>query len=318
MQVVKENNVFPSIKNTVLTMGIFDGVHFGHKKILESMQVLARENDASTVLISFEPHPRKFLFPDTSLALLSTQEEKIKLLEHTSLDYYFIYPFTQSFASLSARAYIEDFLIKKFHPSIVVIGYDHHFGKDRKGNIALLQEYANRGFFKLIEIPKQQIQEAQISSSEIRKNIEMGLIQKANSLLGHPYFLKGKVIKGLGNGRKLGYPTANLHIENKDKLIPNKGVYAVWVQVADDFYKGVINIGLRPTLLSNGALSIEAYILNFAADIYHHNIGIYFIAELRKEKKFEQLEGLQKQIKEDITQAEKILVTHEYPLPSLL
>jgi riboflavin kinase/FMN adenylyltransferase len=232
MQVITDITSIPALSSPVITIGSFDGLHIGHMHILQQIKEEAQKTGGHSVVITFHPHPKLVVGQSESpLKMLTTINEKIKLLEAMGIDYLFIVPFTENFSQMSANNYITDFLVRYFKPKTIVIGYDHRFGVDRSGGLNLLESYASKGFFKVQEIPEQIIRENAISSSLIRRYLQEGDIEKANTLLGRPYFLNGQVIEGKKLGRTIGFPTANIEISEPEKLIPAVGVYAVLVRL---------------------------------------------------------------------------------------
>ncbi|MCB0510502.1 MAG: bifunctional riboflavin kinase/FAD synthetase [Chitinophagales bacterium] len=299
MRVFKKLEELPQFKNAIISIGTFDGVHLGHQKILARLNALAKENNGESILISFHPHPR-FVIPSASkdLKLLNTLEEKIALLEFYQLDNLVLAPFSHEFSQMSALDYIKDFLVKNFQPNTIVIGYDHHFGKNRSGNISLLQEQQDVFHYKIEEISKEVLEDIDISSTKIRNALLEGEIEIANQLLGHHYELNGIVIKGEQLGRKLGFPTANLQLSVDYKLIPQIGVYAVTTLVRGKAYKGMLNIGFRPTVEGTNK-TIELHIFDFEEDIYGEQIQIQLVNYIRAEQKFESIENLKEQLEKD-------------------
>jgi riboflavin kinase/FMN adenylyltransferase len=292
MQVYRSLSEKFDIKNAVITIGTFDGVHIGHKAIIDKVKNLAHETDGNAVIITFDPHPRKVINPDdTSLRLLTTVEEKLHLLEKNGVDAAVVVPFSRSFSDQSAEDYILDFLVSNFHPKHIVIGYDHRFGRDRRGDYNMLASYQESCEFKLSEISKQTLDDITISSTKIRQALINGKVAEANELLGYRYSLSGLVIKGFQNGRKIGYPTANISINDIDKLVPSSGIYAVMVEIGEETYNGMLSIGYNPTFLGT-KLSIEVNIIDFDKDIYGENITIEFVDFIRHEKKFDTVEDL--------------------------
>ncbi len=299
MQVHYGIDKLPSFKHPIVTIGTFDGVHAGHRTIIQRIISLAKEKGGEAILITFEPHPRFLLQPKHDLKLLNTMAEKKELLHSLGLQHLVIAPFTLAFAQQSPKAYVEEFLLRYFAPEVLVIGYDHHFGKERAGNFEFLNKYAQAGTFELEEISKQLVDASHVSSTAIRKALASGEVATANTLLQSSFSLEGKVIRGAQNGRKIGFPTANISLESSHKLIPAHGVYAVKAHVQDQAYKGIMNIGHRPTIDNNLALSLEVHILDFDQDIYDKNIKIEFLKHLRREEKFNSLDELKDQIKKD-------------------
>jgi len=292
----------------VVTIGTFDGVHAGHRKLIERIKELAHQEGGESVLITFEPHPRSVIYPDESLKLLTTLEEKTELLKSFDIDHLVVAPFTKEFSLLSAREYAEHFLFTKFHPAVVVMGYNHQFGHHRDGNIELLRKLSSQYHFRVEEIEKQLVDEIEVSSTRIRIALQEGDVETANHLLGHNYSLEGNVIKGDQLGRKLGYPTANILVEDKFKLIPADGIYAIKAHIAEGSspVNGVMSIGMRPTV-SGKHRTIEAHLFNFDQDIYQKKIKVDFIQWIRDETKFKTLELLTAQMKSDEAKARSIL-----------
>jgi riboflavin kinase/FMN adenylyltransferase len=289
------------IKNAVITIGTFDGVHIGHQEILKTLIAEAEKCEGESVLLTFYPHPRMVLFPEqTDLQLLQTQTEKLEKLASIGLQNVVIYPFSKEFADLSAERFVEEILIKGLQAKMVIIGYDHQFGHNREGNLAFLKQYAEKGFFELMEIPAEQIDEANISSSKIRKAILGGEISTANAFLGSPFELSGTIVKGLQNGRKIGFPTANIRIDDQQKIIPATGVYAVEMDVAGTTCRGMMNIGWRPTIEEEKLeRKIEVHLFDFQKEIYDEACQIRVLQFVRAEHKFPNLEALKVQIQRD-------------------
>jgi riboflavin kinase/FMN adenylyltransferase len=296
-----------TIAKPIVTIGTFDGVHAGHRTIIKRIIALAKEREGKSVLVTFEPHPRFLINPNHRLKLLTTLSEKKELLEALGLDHLIIAPFTQEFAEQEAKDYVEDFLIKKIKPSVLVIGYDHHFGKGRSGSLDLLEEYSKNGHFELEEISKQQVDDAHVSSTAIRNALDKGNVQEASNLLQSNFQLTGTVITGDQKGRTIGFPTANLEIENDKKLIPSNGVYAVQAIVNEQRFKAVMNIGHRPTVNNEKELRLEVHLFNFDKDIYGQKLKVKFIKRIRDEKKFDSFEELKRQIEVDCQRAIEIL-----------
>ena len=289
------------IKNAVVTIGTFDGVHIGHQEILKTLIAEAVKCEGESVLLTFYPHPRMVLFPEqTDLQLLQTQTEKLEKLASIGLQNVVIYPFSKEFADLSAERFVEEILIKGLQAKMVIIGYDHQFGHNREGNLAFLKQYAEKGFFELMEIPAEQIDEANISSSKIRKAILGGEISTANAFLGSPFELSGTIVKGLQNGRKIGFPTANIRIDDQQKIIPATGVYAVEMNVAGTSCRGMMNVGWRPTIEEEKLeRKIEVHLFDFQKEIYDEACQIRVLQFVRAEHKFPNLEALKVQIQRD-------------------
>ncbi len=308
MKVYYQLSEIPKLTNAVITIGTFDGVHLGHRKIISQLVETSKNMHGESVLITFEPHPRMVLNPqDNKLRLLNTLQEKIQLLSFLGIDHLAIVPFTESFSKLTAQEYVTDFLIKTFNPKTIIIGYDHQFGKDRSGNYKLLEVLASTLNYNLIEITQQQLNEVKISSTHIRKYLQEGALEQANALLTAPYQITGTVVHGDARGRTIGYPTANIAIHNSLKLIPANGVYAVTCQFQGSVHGGMMNIGTRPTIEQTNQISIEVHLFNFSKTIYDEYISVNLIKRIRDEKKFKDLQELIAAIKQDEINAKKIL-----------
>lgn len=307
MKIYEGLSDIPKIPNPVVTSGTFDGVHLGHQKILNRIREIARNIQGETVLITFWPHPRLVLYPDEhKLRLLSTFEEKTKLLRSFGIDHLVTIPFTKEFSQLSSREFIEMVLVDEIQTKKLVIGYDHRFGKNREGSFEYLQQHHSEFGFELEEISRQDVDEIGVSSTKIRTALETGNISTATSCLGRPYELNGLVIKGQQIGRSIGFPTANIHIPNDYKLIPKDGVYAVEASVNGSLYKAMLNIGNRPTV-GGTKKTVEAHLFDFQGDLYDKQVTIYLRAFLREEQKFENLEALKNQLALDQKMAKSLL-----------
>jgi len=289
------------IKNAVVTIGTFDGVHIGHQEILKTVISEAKKIGGESVLLTFYPHPRMVLYPnDTGLLLLQTQTAKLEKLASIGLENAVIYPFSKEFAEFSAKSFVEEILIKGLQAKKVIIGYDHQFGHQREGNLAFLQRYADQGFFELMEIPAEQIDEVYISSSKIRNAILEGEMSTANSCLGAPFELTGTVTLGLQNGRRIGFPTANIQLKDAHKIIPANGVYAVKIEVEGKLQTGMMNIGWRPTVEEEKLeRKIEVHLFDFHREIYGSECRVEVHQFFRPEHKFPNLEELKAQIQQD-------------------
>jgi riboflavin kinase / FMN adenylyltransferase len=312
MQVHRSIENLPRFKNAVITIGTFDGVHEGHKKIIDALINEARLLQGEAVIITFDPHPRKIVNPNEHLQLINTLEEKIELLAKTGIDHLVIVPFSQEFATQSADEYIENFLISNFHPNTIIIGYDHHFGKGRKGNFMLLAEKADQYNYRLLEIPKYILQEVGVSSTQIRNALLESDVETANKLLGYDFFFVGIVIRGDQLGRKLGYPTANLQYTESDKIHLGHGVYAAYAEVDGIAYKGMLSIGTRPTL-ENSNERVEINIFDFDEEIYGETVRVTVKKYLRGQEKYSSLDELIKQLAID----KKNSLDTFYPRPHL-
>lgn len=293
----------PQLPYTVVTSGTFDGVHIGHQKILNRLRevtLFAKENEsqnAENVVITYHPHPRLVLFPEqTNLHLLSTLDEKIALMEKYQIDHFLIIPFSKAFSQMSSADFIQEILINKLNTKKLVIGYDHRFGKNREGSFEYLHQNQHLYPFGIEEIPRQDIDNVGISSTKIRNALDNGSVAVAREYLGHFYTLTGKVVRGNQIGRTIDYPTANLEVADKHKLIPADGIYAVRVIHESLVYKGMLYIGMRTTLGNDLQRSIEVNIFDFNEDIYEQYLTIEFVALVRKEMKFSGIEEMKKQL----------------------
>ena len=298
MQVHTALNQLPAFKKAVITIGTFDGVHNGHKQVLYALKSTAQSVGGESVLITFDPHPRKVVSSAIlGIRLLNTFEEKKKLLEKEGIDHLVIVPFTEKFANLSATEYIEEFLVAHFNPHTIIMGHDHQFGRNRQGNYALLASKAEQFGYLLKEIPKQVVEDITISSTKIREHLSRAAIASANQLLGYPFFFSGRVVHGNKIGRTLGYPTANLKIEDPEKIVPGNGIYAVYARPegSDHLFKGMMSIGFRPTVDGKSRV-IEVNIFEFDREIYDELLEVHMVAYLREEKKYESLQGLIEQL----------------------
>lgn len=307
MRVFRSVEGLPEFKNGVLTIGTFDGVHLGHQEIIKRINQQAAEINGESIILTFHPHPRLVVNPnDTSLKLLNTLEEKIALLEHFWVDNLIVAPFSIEFSKLTARGYVEDFLWKNIHPKKVVIGYDHRFGNNREGGLELFLEIGQELGFEVEEIAKQMVDDLAVSSTKVRNALQNGDVAQANHLLGYEYSLHGTVVEGHQMGRQLGYPTANIHPNNPNKLIPAMGVYAVKIMLEGQVYPAMLNIGKNPTFEGRKA-SIEANLFDFDRDIYGMELDVIFVQRLRHELKFDNIEALIKQMAEDEKVSRKLL-----------
>lgn len=299
MKIFHKIEDFIEVNNPVVTVGTFDGVHIGHQKIINRMKEVASQINGETVLITFFPHPRLVIHSDsTNLKFINTQEKKIKLLEKFGVDNLVIIPFTREFAKTSSADFVKEVIINKIHTRKLIIGYDHHFGKNRLGDFSILYDLGKEFGFDVERIQAQNVNNINVSSTKIRKALQEGKIKLANQLLGYDYSITGKVVKGNKIGRKIGFPTANIDMENEYKLIAANGVYACRIGIDDKMYTGMGNIGVRPTI-NNSELTIEVHIFDFNQEIYNKTICIYFIDRIRDEIKFENLEKLRLQLLED-------------------
>lgn len=295
--------------NTAITIGTFDGVHIGHKKIIERIVATAKGNGLESAILTFYPHPRMVLQQDTDLKLLTTIEEKQAILKETGLDHLIVQPFTKEFSRLTALEFIKDILVDGLNTKKIIIGYDHRFGRNRTANIKDLIEYGNTFNFEVEEISAQEINDVSVSSTKIRKALHEGNVTTANSYLGYPYLLTGTITKGKGLGRQLQFPTANLHIDNTYKLIPKKGSYVVKSIINQTTVFGMMNIGFNPTV--NGTQqTIEINFFDFNADLYNKTLQVSLLSRLRDEQKFDSVEALQHQLQLDKQQALQFIEKH--------
>jgi riboflavin kinase/FMN adenylyltransferase len=297
MQIHYNLDQFHTSEATITTIGSFDGVHLGHKSILNRLTELGQLLKLPTCLITFWPHPKKLLQPNP-IELLNTLDEKISLLRSFNITHLIVLPFSDTLKAQSADDFIQEILIKKLHTKHLVIGYDHRFGNNREGDIHFLNQHKKKYGIQTVEISKQEIDNATISSTAIREHLKKGEIEIANKILGYPYLLSGVVSKGQQLGRTIQFPTANLSIETEEKLIPAHGVYVVRVYVGHRHYCGMMNIGMRPTV--NGIhRTIEVHILEFNEDIYEKNIRMELLHYLRAEQKFTSIDALKAQLETD-------------------
>lgn len=301
MKVYRDFEEVGNIPNAVLTIGTFDGVHLGHQKIIERLKSEAKKVNGETVLFTFFPHPRMVIDPTNhGLKLIQTQAEKIENLERLGLDHLIIFPFTKSFSNLTADEFVKDYLVNKLHVQTIVVGYDHQFGKNREGTLKHLQKLSETLPFEVIEIPAHEVDEINVSSTKIRKAIEIGDIQTANSYLNEPFEISGKVVKGNQIGRTIGFPTANIEIGDELKIIPAIGVYAVEIVLEDQrILQGMMNIGIRPTVTDSKEVKAEVFIFDFSEAIYDQRIKVYLLQRIRGEHRFQSVEVLRAQLQED-------------------
>jgi riboflavin kinase/FMN adenylyltransferase len=307
MDIYRNLDQLPQFQRSVITIGTFDGVHTGHARILAQLRQEAARIDGETVIITFYPHPRKVVQGGAQdIRLINTLEEKIQLLSWQQMDHLVIVPFTEAFSQMTAEEYVTDFLLARFHPHTVIIGYDHRFGKGRQGDYHLLEQFSSSKGFVLQEIPVHLLDEVSVSSTRIRKAIQGADIDTANQLLGYPFFFSGTVVKGNQLGRTLGYPTANLDTKNGEKLIPADGVYAVEAELlpadaplfSGKRLQGMMGIGIRPTI--NGRdRTVEVNLFDFDEEIYGRELRVYVKKFLRPELKFNGLEELKAALAQD-------------------
>lgn len=288
---------FKSTKKTVLTLGTFDGVHIGHKKILEKL-TQKTIGDTESVVLTFFPHPRMVLEGKSDVKLLNTISEKIALLKNIGIENLVIHPFDEKFSQMSAQEFMKTVLVNQFHLQKIIIGHDHRFGKNRTANIDDLIAFGKQYDFEVEQISVQEIEAVSVSSTKIRKALLRGNMELANNYLGYNYFLSGLIVKGKQLGRTIGFPTANLKIQEDYKLIPRNGAYIVKSTINQKIVFGIMNIGFNPTLEGDN-LSIEIHYFDFDADLYGQNIAVSILQFLREEQKFDSLDLLKKQLEKD-------------------
>jgi len=310
MQVHEDLSSFPDLNFPVVTSGTFDGVHLGHQKIINQVINEAKNQQGESVLITFDPHPRQILFPeDKSLRVITPFEHKVKMLDKLGIDHLLKIKFSREFSQKSSLEFIDEILLNTINTKLLVIGYDHRFGKNREGGFEYLQKHAPKFGFEVLEIPRQDIDNLGISSTKIREALMGGNISKANAYLGRNYQLKGKVVAGNKIGREIGYPTANIEPLETLQMIPTDGIYAVFVEYRQHIFKGMLSIGIRPTI-GDSTRTIEVNIFDFKADIYNQELNIFFVEKYREEEKFDSLEALKEQLHADFKKANDILSQH--------
>jgi riboflavin kinase/FMN adenylyltransferase len=293
--------------NNVVTTGTFDGVHLGHQHVIESLISSAKKMKGESTILTFYPHPRIVLQQNSDLKLLNELQEKVELLSKTGVDNLVIIPFTKEFSRLTSLSFVREVLVNKLATKKLIIGYDHHFGRNREGSFKHLMEYGPLYGFEVEEIPVQDVEDVNISSTKIRKALVDGKVKEAEKLLGYKYFLSGKVVKGKRIGSKIGFPTANIKVDKSYKLIPLKGVYVVKAEVGGEQYQGMLNIGVRPTFTNENEVSIEVNLFDFSKDIYDERIKVIFVDRIREEKPFESSSDLIAQLEKDKVNCIKVL-----------
>lgn len=304
MKVFRDLSELDLGENNVVTTGTFDGVHLGHQKVINSLVKSAKKNKGESLILTFDPHPRIVLQQNTDLKLLSTTEEKIELLAQTGVDNLFILPFTKEFSRLTSLEFVREILLNQLKTKHLIIGYDHHFGRNREGSFEHLSEYGPVYGFEVQEISAKDVDEVRISSTKIRNALEDGQVKIAKQLLGHDYFLAGEVVRGRQIGGQIGFPTANIKVEDSFKLIPKQGVYAVQVVLEGEKYNGMLNIGYRPTFEHEKGKSIEVNIFDFNQEIYGKQIQVLFKDRIRDEKTFADSSALVEQLQKDKVKCE--------------
>lgn len=302
MRIYKGIDELGAFKNSVVTIGTFDGAHKGHQKILSRLNDRAKETQGESILFTFYPHPRMIVFPENhNLKLLQTIDEKIESLASFGLDNLIIYPFTKEFSRLTAFEFVRDILVEKLKVKTLVIGYDHQFGRNREGDLAFLKETAKIFDFDVEEISAEEVQEVNVSSTKIRQSLNNGNIERANEFLGRPFLCTGIVVEGKRLGRELGFPTLNIEVNNEHKILPKDGVYAVKVQIQGQHFKGMMNIGQNPTVQNNAEQEkkLEVHIFDFDKEVYGAEVKVFFQKFVRDEKTFSNLEELKSQLIQD-------------------
>ena len=289
---------YRSKNDTVVTLGTFDGVHIGHQKIIKQLIDTAKQNRLKSVILTFFPHPRMVLQKDSNIKMINTIDERAKIINGLRLDQLLIKKFTKAFSRLSAEDFVKQILVDKLHAKKVIIGYDHRFGRNRNADITDLKKFGKQYGFEVEEIPAQDVDDVSVSSTKIRKALNDGNIEKANKYLGYNFMITGKIVKGKGLGKQLGFPTANIHIEENYKLIPKHGSYVVSALINNQTIFGMLNIGMNPTV-NGDKESIEVHFFDFNQDIYNKTIQINFLHRLRDEVKFESVEALKEQLTKD-------------------
>ncbi|MCP5060950.1 MAG: bifunctional riboflavin kinase/FAD synthetase [Ignavibacteriae bacterium] len=307
MIVVKDTGEYSSDKPSVITIGTFDGLHVGHKKIITELLEKSKELNCKSIVITFEPHPRTVVSNDFDIKILTTINEKKKVLSNIGIDKLYIINFTKEFSKQTYKEFVQNVIVEKNNAQHIIVGYDHKFGKDRDGDKNNLLDLGKEKNIGITVVGAKEVEDTIISSTKIRKALLKGDIEFANKMLGRSYSLSGKVVEGSKRGRTLGFPTANLEVEDKNKLIPQNGVYFVEVEVDSQKYYGVLNVGLRPTFNNRVEPIAEVHILEFENNIYGKKITIDFIQRLRDEKKFASVDELKTQITEDIKEAKKLI-----------
>ena len=313
MRIFRDLIDLAEFKNSVVTIGTFDGVHLGHQKILNKLKNEANDINGESLLFTFYPHPRMVIFPEShNLKLIQTIDEKIESLREFGLDNLIIYPFTKEFSRLTAFEFVRDILVDKLKVKKLVIGYDHQFGRNREGDIEFLRETANIFDFEVIEISAEEIDEVNVSSTKIRNSIINGNIARANEFMGKPFQVQGKVVQGKKLGREIGYPTINLQLNNEHKIMPLDGVYAVQVHINGSKHFGMINIGINPTIndVKKEEKKYEVHLFDFDQNLYDENVSVLFRKFMREEKTFDNLDALKLQIQADEKDIRKYFNIH--------
>ena len=312
MRIFRNIQEFKPAQGSIVTIGTFDGVHLGHQKIIRRLREIREARGGEITILTFDPHPRNVLFPEqTDLKLITTTDEKCELMRRYGVDNVIVYPFTKEFSKLHAQEYIDRILVQGLHTRVLVIGYDHRFGSNREGDINTLRAVSARAGFELEEIPAQDIDHINVSSTRIRKAIEEGDMDTANKFLGYTFFINGTVVHGKKLGRTIGWPTANIHVEDAGKIVPKIGVYAVHAEVEGSRYGGMLSVGINPTTDTDRRIKVEVHIFDFDAQLYGVEVEVFLCHFHRDEKKFNGIEELKAQIQDDMTQARRYFDEHK-------
>jgi riboflavin kinase / FMN adenylyltransferase len=299
MRIFNDLSTLPKAENTILTLGIFDGVHLGHKKIIEKLKKKAALLNCRNIVITFSPHPRNVISGNGVIKLLTTTEEKIKLFEEIGIENLLILNFTKEFSQLSSETFFKEYIIEKIGIKEIIVGYDHHFGKGRSGDVNTLRKMGVEFGFDVTTVEPFKINEEAVNSTKIRKALSEGNMKIANTFLGRGYSFSGSVVEGDKRGRELGFPTANIKIDNEEKLLPSLGIYAVEFMFDGEVHKGLLSIGVRPTFYNSGNIIPEVYLYDFNREIYNKNISVKIIDWVRGEEKFPSAEALVEQMQKD-------------------
>lgn len=306
MSEVRNVGSYQSEQPTVVTIGTFDGVHIGHRKIVSHLIETAKVEGLKSVILTFFPHPRMVLQKDTNIKLINTMDERHDILQSLGIDYLFIKEFTKEFSRMGAEDFVKELLVDKLHAKRIIIGYDHRFGRNRKADIEDLKKFGLQYDFEVEEIPAQDVDAVAVSSTKIRKALNEGNIEKANAYLGYNFIITGTVVKGKGLGNELGFPTANIEVKESYKLIPKKGSYIIKTRIDGEIIFGMMNIGVNPTV-DGKSQTIEVNFFDFDKNLYGHKIKIELLGRLREEQRFESLDQLKEQLAKDKTIALKFI-----------
>jgi riboflavin kinase/FMN adenylyltransferase len=310
MRIIRDLTPDVQFNQPIVTLGTYDGVHLGHQTIIREMVAEAREQGKESVLLTFDPHPRMVLYPEShSVRLIDTIEEKLEKLEKLGLDTVILFPFTLKFSRLTAVEFVRDVLVNQIGVTQMLVGYDHHFGKNREGNFQQLEELGTLYDFEVREVKAVETDEVAVSSTKIRKALAEGDMKKVERFLGVPYQLSGVVIHGNKLGRTIGFPTANLYLDQTTKILPEIGVYAVQLIVQGNRLNGVMNIGKKPTVQQTETISVEVFIFDFEAEIYDETVRVFVYDRLRGEQRFGSIDELKSQLKKDEENARSVLAT---------